>query len=218
MTYLVASVLISFLLGAIPVSLIAGKILKGIDLRECGSGNLGASNVFRNLGPFWGAIILTWDIGKGAAAVLITQLIHSLFVTEPIIQYDLILLLAAISVVLGHTISPFSGFKGGKGVATSCGACLVLALYPALISLGVFACVMVFTRVVSLASVSAVSVMPFVTLFIQLKTGNFSLTIFLFILALCSLVVFKHRTNLRRLKDGSESKLSAPDKVESEEK
>jgi len=206
------------MLGAIPFSLIAGKARKGIDLRECGSGNLGATNVFRNLGPFWGAVVLMLDIGKGAAAVLLTQLIHSIFVNEPIIHVDLILLLAAISVVFGHTISPFSGFKGGKGVATSCGACLVLATYPALISLGVFASVMMFTRVVSLASISAVSVMPFVTLFVQLKTGNFSLIIFLFILALCSLVVFKHRSNLRRLKDGTESKLAAPDNDEGEEK
>jgi len=216
MSYSVASLFLSFLLGAIPFSLIVGKTRKGIDLRECGSGNLGATNVFRNLGPFWGTIVLLWDIGKGAVAVLITQLIHSIFVNEPIIHIDLIILLAAISVVLGHTISPFSGFKGGKGVATSCGACLVLAPYPALISLCVFAAVMVFTRVVSLASVSAVSVMPFATLFVQLKTGNFSLTIFLFILALCSLVVFKHRSNLKRLKDGTESKLKAPDKDERE--
>ncbi|MBT3317261.1 glycerol-3-phosphate 1-O-acyltransferase PlsY [bacterium] len=216
MSYLVASLVISFLLGAVPVSLIAGKMLKGVDLRKCGSGNLGATNVFRNLGPFWGAVILAWDIGKGATAVLLAQMIISFSGNESIIHPDLILLLAAISVVLGHTISPFSGFKGGKGVATSCGACLVLALYPALISLGVFAAVMVFTRVVSLASVSAVSVMPFATLFIQLKTGDHSFTIFLFILALCSLVVFKHRTNLRRLKDGSESKLKAPDKDKGE--
>lgn len=216
MSYTVAALILSFLLGAIPFSLIVGKMRKGIDLRECGSGNLGATNVFRNLGPFWGAVVLFLDIGKGAAAIILTQILHTMFVNEPIIHIDLILLLAAVAVVFGHTVSPFAGFKGGKGVATSCGVCLVLAPYPTLISLSVFAAVMTFTRVVSLASISAVSVMPFAALFVQLKTGNFSLTIFLFILAICCLVIFKHRGNLKRLKDGTESKLTAPDKNESE--
>jgi acyl phosphate:glycerol-3-phosphate acyltransferase len=218
MIYIVASLLLSFLIGAIPFSLIAGMRLKGIDLREHGSGNLGATNVFRNLGAFWGVVVLLLDIGKGAFAVIVVQYIHEIFVNTPVIHFDLIIILSAVLAVAGHTASPFAGFKGGKGVATTCGVFLVLALYPTLISLAVFASIMAVTRVVSLASISAACVMPFVALFFQLKSADFSLSIFLFISGLCFLVIFKHRTNLKRLKDGTESKLKAPQKNESDNK
>ncbi len=206
--------LIAFLLGSIPFSYLLGKRLRGIDLRQHGSGNLGATNVFRTLGKGWGILCLVLDIGKGAAAVLImTVAVHSWpphFGQAVLDQPDLWRILAGVLAALGHTFSPFVGFKGGKGVATTAGGFAVLAPYAVLVSFVAFAAVFMATRVVSIGSITAASVMPVAVLFFELKSSDPALTIIIFSTLVCAWVIFKHRTNIQRLREGTEKRLDGP--------
>ena len=206
--------LIAFLLGAIPFSYFFGKQLRGIDLRQHGSGNLGATNVFRTLGKGWGILCLVLDIGKGAVAVWLMSLAVAAwppaFGNTVIDQPDLWRILAGALAALGHTFSPFVGFKGGKGVATTAGAFAVIAPYAVLVSFVAFAAVFFATRVVSIGSITAASVMPVAVLFFELKSSEPSLTIILFSALVCAWVIFKHRTNIQRLREGTEQRLDGP--------
>ena len=129
--------------------------MRGIDLRQHGSGNLGATNVFRTLGPCWGALCLLLDLAKGAAAVLADDgrredLARGSSPTPLHLPPDLWRIFAGSFAALGHTLSPFVGFHGGKGVATTGGAFFVLAPYPTLISTIAFLALFAATRIVSL--------------------------------------------------------------------
>ena len=110
---------------------------------------------------------------------------------------------------LGHTLSPFVGFHGGKGVATTSGAFFVLAPYPMLIALAAFAIVMAITRIVSLGSIVAAIVLPLAVGYFELRSAQFSKTIFVFTLVICIWVLIKHRANIKRLQAGTEKPLEA---------
>jgi len=203
---------LAFGLGSIPFSYIIGKSVKGIDLRQHGSGNLGSTNVFRNLGPGWGILCLVLDMGKGAVAVaLMTAAVHALPAAEPTplhITPDLFRIFAGFAASIGHTFSPFVGFHGGKGVATTGGAFLVLEPYATLVTLAAFGAVFATTRIVSLASVTAASVLPLAVFFFELKSLGTSKTIIAFSVVICAWVLFKHRGNIARLRDGTEGRIT----------
>ncbi len=208
---LVAFLVIAFLLGATPFSYIIGRQVKGIDLRRHGSGNLGSTNVFRTLGPAWGGLCLFLDLAKGAAAVaLMSWLVGTWPIGEPTpfhITPDLFRIFAGAVAALGHTFSPFVGFHGGKGVATTAGAFAVLAPFSIIIATVAFLASFLTTRIVSLASITAASVLPVSVLLFELDSGKPSWTIIVFVFLICGWVVFKHRSNIIRLQDGTETQI-----------
>jgi acyl phosphate:glycerol-3-phosphate acyltransferase len=208
---IIVFLLLAFLLGAVPFSFIIGKGVKGIDLRHHGSGNLGATNVFRLLGPRWGVTCLLLDMAKGAGAVLLmTHLVRSWPPHEPTpfhITPDLFRIFAGVVAALGHTFSPWVSFHGGKGVATTGGAFLVLEPYAILVTVVAFAIVLATTHIVSLGSLVAACVLPIAVVFFEWTSAATSKTIIAFTFVSCALVVWRHRANLARLRAGTEPKL-----------
>jgi acyl phosphate:glycerol-3-phosphate acyltransferase len=212
----VACLLLAYCLGAIPTSWIVARRVAGIDLRHHGSGNLGATNVFRTLGARWGVLVLVLDMVKGAIPVLImTWLLAHRHTHGPLPLHtpeDVLRIAAGFVAAMGHTLSPFLSFHGGKGVATTAGAYFVLAPYPILVACAVFGLVFALARIVSLASLAAAAVLPVAVAFFEWRSGDFSKTIFGFTLAIAAWVLWKHRANIRRLADGTEGELkAAPD-------
>ena len=207
LTAALLALLVGFLLGSIPTGYIAGRSLLGIDLREVGSGNLGATNVFRNLGLVPALGVLVVDIGKGALAVWVgLHLIPAVTERLP----DLTGLIAALGAVFGHSLSPFVGFRGGKGVATAAGAFLMLSPLPALSALLVWGIVLGTTRVMSVASISAAVVLPVTLAIVEFMRGpgeerRWATLIFGAVVA--AWVIWRHRSNMARLREGTESKL-----------
>jgi len=206
---LILCCVIAYLLGSIPFSYIIGKRVRGIDLRDHGSGNLGATNVWRTLGPGWGGLCLLLDMAKGAAAVvLMTILVNAWPEGEPTPLHfppDLYRVIAAFLSAIGHTFSPFVDFHGGKGVATSAGALVVLEPFPILVALVVFGVVLWASRIVSLGSLSAAAILPVAAIFFEYQSPNsLSITLIVFSTVLSIWVIFKHRGNIRRLSQGTE--------------
>lgn len=206
MTVVVALVC-GFLLGSIPTGYIAGRMLRGIDLREVGSGNLGATNVYRNLGLLPALAVLILDMGKGALAVFIgLYWIPGLSETLP----DLTGLVCALAAVLGHSLSPFVGFRGGKGVATAGGAFFVLAPLAALSALLVWGILLATTRVMSIASLAGAVVLPVSLGLTEVLRGpgeDRRFATLLFGMAVGIWVIWRHRANIARLREGTESRL-----------
>jgi len=219
---LIIFLLLAFALGSVPFSFVIGKRVKGIDLRDHGSGNLGSTNVFRNLGPGWGALCLVLDMAKGAAAVaLMTWLVDRWVPGQPTpfhITPDLFRIFAGVAASLGHTFSPFVGFHGGKGVATTGGAFAVLEPFALLVTVAAFGAVFVTTRIVSLASITAASVLPLAVFFFELKSLDTSKTIVIFTFLICGWVLFKHRGNIARLRDGTEARIAPGDASDQQQK
>lgn len=190
----------SYLAGAIPWSFIMGKLLRGIDLREHGSGNLGAANTFRVLGTKAAVPVLILDIGKGFAAVYFISRLGGDSVT-----YEL---LAALAVVLGHNYSIFVGFSGGKGIGTTSGAFLGLAPHAVGICFALWLIVLLFSRIVSVASLAATIALPPAILFSNRAFGADShYSILALSTAIVVLVIYKHRSNIRRLREGTEKRI-----------
>lgn len=210
---LILCCVIAYLLGSIPFSYIIGKRVRQIDLRDYGSGNLGATNVWRTLGPGWGGICLFLDMAKGAAAVLLmTILVNAWPQGEPTplhLPPDVYRIVAAFLAAIGHTFSPFVDFHGGKGVATSAGAFLALEPYPMLVALFVFIVVAWASRIVSLASIAAAAIFPVAAIFFEYQSPQpLSKTLVIFSAAISAWVIFKHRGNIRRLSQGIEPPFS----------
>lgn len=202
-TYIIVSI-IAYLLGSISFSVIFTKKLAGFDVREKGSGNAGSTNVLRTAGKKVAILTLICDILKGVVAVGIA-VIAGIIVEG--LDTALLVQLAAIFVVIGHTFPIFFGFRGGKGVATALGVLMIVNYQIGLICL-VFALVlMTITRMVSLGSIMAAILYPILTLFIHqnyIVDGNY----FIFSLLLAAMIVFNHRANLKRLLEGKENKIS----------
>ncbi len=185
---------LAFLLGSIPTAYWYAKYVHQVDIRQHGSGNIGATNSLRVLGKKAGIIVLFIDLLKGLIPVLIVRKLG--FTPE----YTL---LTGVFAVLGHLFSPFVGFKGGKGIATAFGVILAFSPLAALVSVVVFAGVVYFSRYVSLGSICGVLAFWIYLLFqphLSLETG---LTASL----LAVLLIISHRENLRRLWKGTESKI-----------
>jgi glycerol-3-phosphate acyltransferase PlsY len=217
----------AFLLGSLPWGLWLGRLLRGVDVRRHGSGNLGAANVYRVLGPGLGITVLILDAGKGVAAVFLARaLLHSDLPAgvgaglgagmgagggaggptgaglQPV---DWPGLLALGAVVLGHSFTPFAGFRGGKGAATAGGAWGVVAPLSLAIALGAWVVVFAIRRIVSLASVIAAVALPIATW--SLRPRPWADPVAWLSLVTGVLIVLRHRSNLSRLAAGSERPL-----------
>ncbi len=198
---------VSYLLGAIPTSIIAGKLLKGIDIRQHGSGNAGATNVFRVLGWKAGLVVLIIDMLKGwIPTVYVSQLGIESGLGWGLINFQII---AGFSAMFGHIWTIFAKFKGGKGVGTGAGMLIGLAPLAVLICLVVFIAIVAATRFVSLGSILAASTFAIV-IFVQ----KFALSqpvpneLLIFSVFIPMLIIFTHRSNIQRLLKGEESKIS----------
>ena len=199
-------VIIAYLLGSISFSVIISKKLAGFDVREKGSGNAGATNMLRSVGVKGAVLTLIGDCLKGVIAILVAVIVGKIAKNA---DKALLVQLAGIAVVLGHTFPIFFNFKGGKGVATALGVVLVTNWQIGLICL-VFALVlMALSRMVSLGSVGACVLFPVLVLFIKsnyIVTEGSSYLIYSIILSL--IVEFNNRSNIKRLLTGTENKIS----------
>ena len=193
----------AYLLGSIPTGFLVAKS-KGIDIRNVGSGNIGATNVIRAIGKPAGIFVLVIDGLKGyAACEWLAQIILHWGAGQNA-ELELLKIIGAICAVLGHNYTCWLRFKGGKGIATSAGVLAGLVPVALLIILGVWAVVFALTRYVSLASIAASFSLPFATLL----TGG-SLTLILVTSAMAVLAIYKHRPNIQRLLSGTESRFGA---------
>ena len=198
--------IIAYLIGSINFSVIFSKKFAGFDVREKGSGNAGSTNMLRSVGKGAAVLTLLCDILKGVVAILIAIGIGNLVKDA---DKGLLVQIAGVAVVLGHTFPIFFGFKGGKGVATSLGILLMTNWQIGLICL-VFALVlMVLTQMVSLGSCAAAVLFPVLTLFIKehyivAEGGNY----FIYSVILAVIVLYNHRSNIKRMLNGTENKLS----------
>lgn len=198
--------IIAYLIGSVNFSVIFSKKFAGFDVREKGSGNAGSTNMLRSVGKGAAALTLLCDILKGVVAILIAIGIGNIVKSA---DKGLLVQIAGIAVVIGHTFPIFFGFKGGKGVATSLGILLMTNWQIGLICL-VFALVlMALTQMVSLGSCAAAVLFPVLTLFIKdnyivAEGGNY----FIYSVILAIIVLYNHRSNIKRMLTGTENKLS----------
>ena len=204
-TYIVIAIL-AYLVGSINFSVIISKKMAGFDVREKGSGNAGTTNMLRSAGKKAAAITLLCDILKGVVAIGIAIIAGKIIKGA---DKALLVQIAAIAVVLGHTFPIFFQFKGGKGVATSLGVLLLVNWQIGLICL-VFALALIFlTRMVSLGSVGAAILYPVLVLFIHTNyTVPEGSGYLIFSIILAVIVAFNHRANIKRLMNGTENRIS----------
>lgn len=199
---LIGMAVLGYLIGAIPVGVIVGKLRRGIDVREHGSGSMGMTNVMRTVGRAAGAFVFFADVAKGAIAVALAWLIigssSDMFFWGQVA--------GGVSAVIGHSWPVYIGFRGGRGVSTGFGAMLVLSWPVALIPLAVFILVVGLSRYVSLGSMlGAVTMLLAMIPFIVYDIEPLAYIVFVAVVAL--LVIFRHRGNIQRLLSGTESKI-----------
>ncbi len=192
---IVLALLLSFFIGSIPFGVLLGK-MRGVDVRSIGSGNIGATNVWRALGPTFGVLAFALDVLKGVAGPLVGRWL--------VPESDWGIALCGIAAVLGHIFSPFLGFKGGKGISTSLGALFGLVPLVALAGFGVWGVVLLFSRIISLASVAACVALPFLALAFHAPLPSFFVGLLMSVFAL-----IKHIPNLRRIAAKTEPKIGA---------
>lgn len=189
----VIAIVLSYIIGSVPTGLWLGLGLRGIDIREQGSKNIGATNTMRVLGKPLGAIALAADMGKGIIAVLLFARLGA---------REHLPLACGVAAVVGHTASIFLRFRGGKGVATGAGVFLALCPIPTLIAAGVFAIVVATTRMVSAGSISASIALCAALCFFD---TSWILRVIAAIVAI--LIIWKHRTNISRILRGVENRI-----------
>lgn len=196
-------VLCAYLIGSIPTSIIFGKMLRGIDIREFGSRNPGATNTFRVLGKKIGITVGLIDIFKGFSAV---YFLTGIIPAGDGLSVELRMICAGIAVIFGHVWTIFAGFKGGKGVGTAFGVFLALSPVCSLITLGVW-CIMTFgTGYVSLGSIAGAVVLPIAVIVSGIAGGNLSLPLTFISLSVSAIVIVRHRSNISRLLKGEENR------------
>jgi len=195
-------ILFAYLIGSIPTALIISKRFFGIDIRDYGSGNMGATNTFRVLGSRFGTMVMIFDILKGMAAVALFTFIPY-YLNHELERTNFILGLGT-AAVLGHIFPIFAGFRGGKGVATLLG--MILAVQPiiAISCIGVFVLVLYLTRYVSLSSILAAVSLPICVLWIWNEN---EILYRVFALLVAALVVITHQKNIGRILRGVESRI-----------
>lgn len=202
--------IIAYCIGSVNFSVIISKKMAGFDVREKGSGCAGTTNMLRAVGKKAAAITLLCDILKGVVTIAISMILGKIVKD---VNQELLLQVAGIAVVIGHTFPIFFGLKGGKGVATSLGILLMSNWKIGLICL-VFALVLILlTKMVSLGSCGATILFPVLTLFINdsytiLSEGKGGSTYFIYSVILAIIVLYNHRSNIQRLLNGTENKIS----------
>jgi glycerol-3-phosphate acyltransferase PlsY len=187
--------IVCYLLGAIPFSYLVARV-KGVDLTKVGSGNIGATNVYRSVGPLFGVIAFFCDAGKGFFAALI---INIFTYGDPLMT-----VIGSTLAVLGHTFSPFVGFKGGKGVATGVGVLFFIQPLVAIIGLVSELIIIKFTRYVSFASIVS-GIIILILMFIPFFNVELAYSWFVFIVV--AYIIYKHKINIQRLLKGQENKI-----------
>lgn len=207
--YIIVAI-IAYLIGSINFSVLISKKMAGFDVREKGSGNAGTTNMLRSVGKKAAAITLICDILKGVVSIVIAIIVGNIAKN---LDRELLLQIAGIAVVLGHTFPIFFGFKGGKGVATSLGVLLMSNWQIGLICLVFAVVLMALTRMVSLGSCAAAVLFPVLTLFINqhytvLTDGKSGRVYFVYSVILAIIVLYNHRSNIKRILNGTENKLS----------
>ncbi len=208
----------AYLVGSIPFGFIVGR-LRGIDIRQHGSGNIGATNIWRVLGKPWGLTTFLCDTGKGLAAVVVAKAFsahwmsvittsHGLTQAVPLDE-GVIGITAAMGCIIGHSFPVWLGFKGGKGVATSVGVIFGVMPVASLSIFAIWGVVFKLSRYVSLASIVAASSLPVIVIFLLSMGWMRSWANFYFSVAATLLVLLRHRGNFQRLLAGTESRFAA---------
>jgi acyl phosphate:glycerol-3-phosphate acyltransferase len=215
MFLLAAIIILSYLVGSIPTSIIVSKMVKGIDIRNYGSGNAGGTNVMRVLGWKHGIMVILLDAMKGVLAVIVIARLHYGNIpfenATPFDDFTLVQIIAGMSAVVGHIWTIFAGFKGGKGIATALGMLLMIVTVDMLIAVGVFAIVVTVSRYISLGSILGAIAVP-LTLVIRENIFHVNIigynTLLPFLILVSLLVIYTHRKNVIRLLNGEESKVN----------
>ncbi|HWE64244.1 MAG TPA: glycerol-3-phosphate 1-O-acyltransferase PlsY [Chloroflexota bacterium] len=194
------AVLLGYLLGAVPSGLLVGKLVKGVDLRDFGSGKTGATNALRTLGTVPAVLVIALDLLKGLVAILIAQALTHAVAAE---------CLAGLAAAIGHNWPVYAGFRGGRGVLVSYGIFWVLCWPAALASSAIGMVIIAVSRFVSLgvlvgAVIGTAAAIPLVL------TGHFSPWVLLYAALGAALIVVRHRDNIERLRAGTERKLGQP--------
>lgn len=194
----------AYLLGSIPTGYLAGRLLKGIDIREQGSGSTGATNVLRTLGKGPAIMVLVVDALKGVGAIALVKLFYALATTPllPSAWQPWLVAVAAFAALLGHSKSIWINFTGGKSVATGLGVLLAMSWPVGLGTLGVFTVVLAVSRIVSLGSIVSAIAVSFLMILLEqpLPYQLFAATAGLY-------VIFRHRSNIQRILAGTEPQL-----------
>ncbi|MBF0587217.1 glycerol-3-phosphate acyltransferase [Prosthecochloris sp. N3] len=230
MVTLIVILAVSYLVGAIPTSIIAGKLLRGIDIRDYGSGNAGGTNAFRVLGWKTGLAVTLLDIVKGAVAAISVVVFFEAHPIGSLPEIDPVALrlLAGLSAVFGHVFTVFAGFRGGKGVSTAAGMMFAIAPVSTLIVLGIFLLTVFVSRYVSVASILAAVAFPLVIAvrryvfdlgegldyYIRMFDGqvfihdSLDAHLLVFGLIVAFAIVYTHRSNIGRLLSGNENRVN----------
>ena len=193
----------AFLLGSIPTGYLVARA-KGVDIRQHGSGNIGATNVFRTLGKPLGVFVFMVDALKGFAVVWLAGRFGG--------ASDWVGIIAAVAVIAGHNYTPWLGFKGGKGIATSAGVLLALMPWAVLCIAIVWFVVFKVSRYVSLASISAATALPVAVAALWSAGCGGNGPLLGFSVLISALAIWRHRTNIQRLRAGTESRFEAKKK------
>ena len=200
-------VILSYLAGSIPTAIIVGKIVMKDDIRKHGSGNAGATNVFRVMGWKAALFVVLVDIGKGTLATLLISRIGEEVVP---LDHTMVQIVAGLAAIVGHIWTVFAGFRGGKGVGTAFGVLVALAPVASLVTLGVWLLLVITIRIVSVGSLAAGIVFPAVLFIQRFVLGSRIPDALLIMSVLLGVLVFiTHRSNIRRLMRGEENRFGS---------
>lgn len=215
MYLLLTIVLLSYLIGSIPTSIIVGKLVKGIDIRNFGSGNAGGTNVYRVLGWKYGILVILLDALKGALAVILVARLHYGSMpfenATPFDDFTLVQIIAGVAAVIGHIWTIFAGFRGGKGIATALGMLITIITVDMLLAIVVFLLVVSISKYISLGSIIAAISVPLIMI---IRENIFHVDIpgygilLPFCIGIALLIIYTHRKNLDRIFKGNENRVS----------
>jgi glycerol-3-phosphate acyltransferase PlsY len=209
-------VVLSYLIGSIPTSIIVARRVKGIDIRQHGSGNAGGTNVFRVLGWRAGVFVILMDMAKGLlATVVVAKIMYGALPfpnRTPFDDFTVVQIIAGCAAILGHVWTVFAGFRGGKGIATAGGMLLGVAPVEVGVSFAVFVIVFLATQYVSLGSLSAAVTFPLTMFFrenvFMVEVPGYR-TLIYFAIAIAALIIYTHRSNIVRLLRGNENRITS---------
>ncbi|MDR0421053.1 MAG: glycerol-3-phosphate 1-O-acyltransferase PlsY [Prevotellaceae bacterium] len=198
---------IAYLTGSILPAVFVGKRFFKIDIRNYGSKNAGATNILRVLGPKAALPVFAFDLLKGVIAVVLVRFTNLQHETELYVSFQILL---GLCVVMGHIFPIFAGFKGGKGVATTAGVVLAMHPYAMIMAFGIFGFCLLISRYVSLSSITAAICFPIIVIVVfgEIFNESETLTMKIFSILAAVMIIFTHRNNIKRLLNGTESKIS----------